>query len=149
MLTLALSGVRSLRFGRLFPPVVVVRPPRLLFWFEASEEFSLALASVDSETFLVVVSVADGGVVESVEVACADLETVAGLDDLAADTVDPVEVAGVGWVADSSFKGSIDGISLGMDEESSLGPAAIPSFFAVFSFVSDGVVAGFVAGVGP
>ena len=43
----------------------------------------------------------------------------------------------------------VDGISLGMDEESSLGPAAIPSFFAVFSFVSDGVVAGFVAGVGP
>ena len=41
MLTFALSGVRSLRFGRSFVPDVVVREPRLFFWVALSESASV------------------------------------------------------------------------------------------------------------
>ena len=94
-------------------------------------------------------SVADCAVAESVELVCADLATVAGLDDLAADTVNPVEVAGVVWVADSSFKGSSDGMSLGTCEESSFDPVVISAVFTAFSLACDGDGAGLAAGVGP
>lgn len=148
VLTLALSGVRSLRFGRLFPPVLVERPPRLLFWFEASEEFSLA--SVDSELFVAeVFSVADCAVAESVELVCADFAAVPGLDVFGDDAVDPIEFAGVAGVEASSFKGSSDGMSLGTCEESSFDPVVISAVFTALSFASDGAGAGLAAGVGP
>ena len=41
VLTFALSGVRSLRFGRSFVPDVVVREPRLFFWVAVSESASV------------------------------------------------------------------------------------------------------------
>ena len=41
MLTFALSGVRSLRFGRSFVPDVVVRALRLFFWVTVSESASV------------------------------------------------------------------------------------------------------------
>ena len=41
VLTFALSGVRSLRFGRSFVPDVVVRALRLFFWVALSESASV------------------------------------------------------------------------------------------------------------